>query len=165
MIKFLSTIAIITGIIVISYIFVCISVIIKRNNVVKRYSAANSQLIKHCDFIEKLLPFASNRDEVDKINILKNEVISLGISWDNIDRRLAFYNELIIKFEYLIDDIANNTTTTDILNEYYSFQKQIKTYLNAYNNAVQELKIAADTFPSSFAARLLKIKMVNKFKI
>ena len=149
--------------------FIKQSVVIKKSRVLKAFKVLDNILQKRYRILQTLIDVIKNNNLPQKSlaeysEKLLAESISLGTKVQNIDRRIAYDKELSKATEQIIVTIkedsllANNPELKSIIEEYTNFEPQIKDSVEKYNTEAHILRTATDVFPSSFIARLSKIK-------
>ena len=154
-------------------LFVYYSVIYKQNCVKKSYKLIDSLLQKRYALISSIISHIqsiyNNPSQISYILGLRDEVMTMDSSYENLDRKFAFDGELSTNMKSLIEtlsntDIQDNTELSNIIQTYNDLDKKIKACGKIYNKNAKILRHAVDVFPSSFISRLSRIKYANSFK-
>ena len=167
---------------IISGLLLCVFVIyfcthaytkIIQNRVLKDYLKLDNYLSKRYELISQILnefqdnSFSFNKE---KIQSLKEEAVSLGTNLKNIDRRIAFDNELAIKMNELIASMKNSGKLSSdsklgmYIAQYLDLDKIINKIIKTYNLKAGKLKTVTEVFPSSFVTRFNGIKPLDLYK-
>ncbi len=147
--------------VLILYCCCCFILILKNNTVIKAFNDVDTLLKKRyailLDIVNGIKSDSELKEEIIK---LRTEVILLGTKRENIDRRIALDCELAKKTAELLKD----NSLIDI-GEYSKINQDVVQSQKIYNAKAENLKHAILVFPTSFAARLLRIKTLDLFRI
>lgn len=145
-----------------------LNLIIKRNNVLKEFKKIEKLLTIKYTIIDNIINDNIQNNQTvqplcEYIKYLKNRIINIERNPDNIDQIFALDWDLNNKTNELISNIKRNITSK-YLDEYESLQKEFDKNKAIYNTNAKKLRHLTDVFPSSFLARLSRIKYINCIK-
>lgn len=149
-------------------LYVQLNLIMKRNNVLKEFKKIEKLLTIKYTIIDNIINdnFQNNQhlqSLCEYIQSLKNRIINIERNPDNIDQIFALDWDLNNKTNELIINIKKNNPSKYI-DEYESLQKKFDKNKAIYNSNAKKLRHLTDVFPSSFLARLSRIKYINCIK-
>ena len=151
---------------------VYLSVNSTKNKVCSAYSKLDAQLKQRYDLIPHILmavgKIMNNEAPLIEDAIrLRNEVVTLGTKYENIDRRVALDSELGKKMIQIITsaekypELVSEQGFLSSVSAYKASDESIYEAVEEYNTVAKDLKIATEVFPFSFISRLKQIKNVN----
>ena len=150
---------------------VCIklSVVAKKNRTLHSFSNLDKLLQERYKAVQVLLNLVktnltSEAQLAEYSEKLMAEAVALGTKLQNIDRRIAYDRELVKNTEQIIAAIGENSSNNELIaavEEYNRLSVPVKHAVEKYNADAHILRVAVDTFPSSFIARLSKIRYID----
>ena len=156
------------AVLILYLIFIQIKLLKTRNDVINEFKNLDKLLKSKYSLVNSII----NENSVNllQINSLKEYILkqqvyisSLEAIPENIDRRIALDWDLDNKTNELITYIKSNSESSYI-NDFDTIQIKIINNKIKYNNKAKKLRHLVDVFPSSFLARLNKIKYFNTIK-
>ena len=144
------------------------SVAEKKEKTLESFNSLDKLLQKRYKSVQFLIDFVKNsaenlKPDAEYLEKLMSEAISLGTDEKNIDRRIAYDIELAKCTEKVLSVINENYADGNdelkkVIDEYEELNIPIKIAEEKYNIDAEILRLAVDKFPSSFVARLIKVK-------
>lgn len=156
------------------YLLIYISVLIRKDTVIKNFAKIDTLLKKRYYFISDVLSVAQKymvheKGIVVDVLSIKAKLSDLTSEYKYINRKIALNTLLEREMKQLISaiekypELNSDETMLSIVQIYNEHEKNIESKKAAYNIAARKLRHATDIFPSSFVARMSEIKATDYY--